>query len=261
MRDALRYALDPATWAEERLGFKPDPWQARAMRSTAPRRIWNCSRQSGKSSTSALIGLHRAIYCPASTVLLLSPSLRQSSELFDKVMAFASRLPDLEKTESTKMHLRLANESRILSLPGSEQTVRGFSAISILIIDEAGQVPDLLYMSVRPMLAVSNGALLLLSTPRGRQGFFYREWTSKGSTWERSQVAATECPRISQEFLDEELAAMGQKFWAQEYMCSFEAADSGFDEALVRQCISEDVKPLFTPAISDQIKPLFARGG
>lgn len=249
--------LDPVYWAEAQLHFKPDAWQAEALRSDSKRLVWNCCRQAGKSSTAALIGLHRAVYVPGSTVLLLSPSLRQSGELFEKVMAFQSCIPDLVKTECTKLHLRLENGSRILSLPGSEQTVRGFSAINILIIDEAAQCPDLLYMSVRPMLAVSGGSLILLSTPRGKQGFFYREWVAKPSLWQKFEIPAVSCPRISKSFLSEELGAMGQKFYNQEYACSFEAADSGFDEALVRGCIKEEIKPLFGPAVTDKIKTLF----
>ncbi len=74
------------------------------------------------------------------------------------------------------MTLRLENGSRIVSLPGTEGTVRGFSGVALLIVDEASRVDDALYHAVRPMLAVSHGKLVLLSTPWGKRGFFYREW-------------------------------------------------------------------------------------
>jgi hypothetical protein len=36
-------------------------------------------------------------------------------------------------------------------------TIRGFSAATLIVEDEAARVPDDLYFSVRPMLAVSGG--------------------------------------------------------------------------------------------------------
>ena len=60
-----------------------------------------------------------------------------------------------------------------MGLPGTEGTVRGFSAVSMLLIDEAARVQDATYKSLRPMLAVGKGDLWLMSTPRGQRGFFY----------------------------------------------------------------------------------------
>ena len=92
MADSLRAALDPVVFAEERLGFHPDPWQAQAMRSASNQLQLNCCRQSGKSTTTAVIALHTAVYQPGSLTLLVSPSLRQSRELFGKVTAFMRML-------------------------------------------------------------------------------------------------------------------------------------------------------------------------
>ena len=62
--------------------------------------------------------------------------------------------------------LLLPNGSRIVGLPGMEGTVRGFSAVSLLLIDEAARVEDEMYQALRPMLAVGDGDLWLMSTPR-----------------------------------------------------------------------------------------------
>ena len=56
------------------------------------------------------------------------------------------------------------------------------------------------------MLAVSGGSLMMLSTPYGKRGVFYEEWTG-GHGWERYEVPASQCPRISEDFLEEERAA------------------------------------------------------
>ena len=94
-----------------------------------------------------------------------------------------------------KLSLELENDSRIVTLPGTDKTIRGFSGAALLIVDEASRVADELYFAVRPMLAVSGGALMMLSTPYGKRGVFYEEWTS-GHGWERYEVKADECPRI-----------------------------------------------------------------
>ncbi len=223
LADSLRYALDPVAFAAECLGFEADPWQRDVLRWNGKRLLMNCSRQSGKSTTTAVKALHRALYHPGSLILLVSPSLRQSSELFRKTVDFMNRMdvrPDL--TEDNRLSIQLANRSRVVSLPGDERTVRGFSAPALVVEDEASRVPDELNVAIRPMLAISRGSLLLLSTPYGKRGHFYEAWESGGDDWERVKVKATECPRISPDFLARERRTMGDRFYAQEYMCAFE---------------------------------------
>ncbi len=107
------------------------------------------------------------------------------------------------------LRLELANGSRLVSLPGTERTVRGYSGVALLVIDEAARVSDALYYSVRPMLAVSGGALLALTTPDGKRGWFYEAW-SGAEPWRRVEVKARDCPRISPEFLREERRVLGR---------------------------------------------------
>ena len=68
------------------------------------------------------------------------------------------------------------NGSRIVGIASNEDHVRGFSAVTLLIIDEASRVKDEVYFALPPLLAVSNAAIWLLSTPKGQRGFFHSEW-------------------------------------------------------------------------------------
>src|ERR671917_200158 len=193
LAEDLRLALDRAAFARA-LGLEPDPWQEDLLRSTADRVLLNCCRQSGKSTMTGQIALHRALYHPGSLILCLAPALRQSQELFGKVLGFYRDLgrPVAPQAER-KLSLELENDSRIEALPGTEKTIRGFSGAALLIVDEASRVADELYFAVRPMLAISGGALMMLTTPYGKRGVFYEEWTgSRG--WERYEVTAEECP-------------------------------------------------------------------
>jgi hypothetical protein len=241
----LELALDRVAFAEA-LGLDPDPWQRDLLRSSSDRVILNCSRQSGKSTMTAVITLHRALYHPGSLILCLAPALRQSQELFGKVLGFYRDLgrpvsPQAER----KLSLELENGSRIVTLPGTEKTIRGFSGTALLVLDEAARVADELYFAVKPMLAVSGGALMMMSTPYGKRGVFFEEWTGAGG-WERYEVPADKCPRITEEFLEEERASLPPWVYRQEYECSFEETeDQVFTTDLIDRAVTSEVKPLF----------------
>ncbi len=246
LADDLRYALDPVAFAAEVLGLELDPWQRQVIASTGKRDLLNCSRQAGKSTTAAVLGLHEALYRSGSLTILVSPSQRQSSELFRKVTELRELLPTQpELSEDNKLSLTVRGGGRVLSLPGSEATIRGFSGATLIIEDEASRVDDALYFSIRPMLAVKQGRLILMSTPFGKRGHFWNEWDT-GATWQKIEVPATAVPRISQDFLDEERSSMGAWWFEQEYLCQFkESTDSVFSYDDVMGALSDDVPVLF----------------
>lgn len=242
----LALALDPAQ-VLRRLGQEPDPWQERVLRSTARQVLLNVTRQGGKSSTVAALAAHTAAYAAGSLTLCLSPSQRQSGELFRKVKDALATIGAAgeDPPEDNALSVRLASGSRVVSLPGNEQTVRGFSGAALLLVDEASRVPDALYRAVRPMLAVSGGRLVLLSTPFGKRGFFHHEWTAGGPGWERVAVTADQCPRIPRAFLAEERRALGL-FYAQEYEGAFiDTVNSLFRGADIDALLDADLAPLF----------------
>ena len=242
LADDLAMALDPVRFARA-AGIDPDPWQAEVMRSRHKRMLLNCSRQSGKSTTTSVVALHQAVFVPESLVLLLSPGLRQSSELFRKVAeAYTALGETIPSTSETKLQLELANGSRILSLPATEATIRGYSAVDLLIVDEASRVPSELIAAVRPMLAVSDGRLMTLSTPYGSRGWWYDAWRSQDD-WYRVEVPATMCPRISPTFLEEEKRQLGEWWFRQEYLCEFMDAES---QAFSRRDIEAAFKEIET---------------
>src|SRR5438874_785567 len=101
-----------------RAGTPPYPWQAGVLLSPARRLLLLCSRQSGKSLVAAALALLTALLQPGSLTLLLSPTLRQSGELFrDNVLRLYAAVSALmPSTQETALQLTLANGSRIISL-------------------------------------------------------------------------------------------------------------------------------------------------
>jgi hypothetical protein len=239
-------ALSPVTLAAH-AGFTLDDWQRAVLLSDASSTIILASRQAGKSTVSSIRALHRALYTPASLVLLLAPSYRQSKELFRKVKDALAALPfTAPLTSESALELEFTNLSRIVALPGKEATIRGFSGVSLLIVDEASRVSDELYQAIRPMLAVSGGDILLLSTPFGKRGFFHHEWTEGGEDWHRTKVTANDCPRIPRNWLEQERQSIGDWWYRQEYMTEFvESVDSVFRYEDIQRALDPKVTPLF----------------
>ncbi len=215
----------------EASGLTPDDWQRRLLEQRPSRALVRCCRQSGKSTVAGAAALDVALSTPKSLVLLVSPSQRQSSEIMQRVRDLLTPLAGQPGIVSTKpvsesiLSLRLQNRSRILSLPASETTIRGYSA-SLVLLDEAAYVPDSLIHAILPMLAATNGRLIGLSTPRQRAGWFYNMWTQGDPAYMRIKVTASECGRISAEHLAEAKATMPTARFAAEYMVSFTESEA-----------------------------------
>jgi Helicase len=217
------WPADPARFFEACVGHPPDPWQLDVLTSRATRLLLLCSRQSGKSTATSVLALRLALNRPRSLVLVCSPSERQSGELFRTCMThfrnLGSPLPLFKRTERA---VTFSNYSRVLSLPGTAATVRGYAAAALVVIDEAAYVSDELLTALSPVLAVSQGRLVELSTPSGRRGQFYTAWSSGEGDWQRIKVTADCCPRIPASFLETERRSLGERWYRQEYECSFE---------------------------------------
>lgn len=244
--ETIACALDPVLLAQ-RAGIEPDGWQAELLRSDARQILLNCSRQSGKSLLSALLTADEVVNRAPSLVLLLAPSQRQAVELLRTVKTILANIGELAPrvVQDSALSIELASGSRVVALPGSEATVRGFSAPALLVVDEASRIEDALFAALRPMLAVSRGRMILLSTPFGKRGVFYEAWVDGGADWHRVRLPATECPRIERAWLEGERRALPPWVFQQEYCCEFADNNSQvFATDLIRAALSDD-PPLF----------------
>jgi len=236
--------------------MQPDPWQMECLHSR--QNLFLCaSRQIGKSELTASV-VSKAILCEAPClILVLSPTDRQSIELLKtKIMPFLEpwlnrpfrmgdsqeKAPAITITKNNEFSKEFSNGSRIVALPGkNEGNIRSYSSVGLLVIDEASRVLDALYDAVTPMLAVSHGRKIVLSTPFGKRGWFYNQWI-KGKDWKKVQITADQCPRLTKEFLDNERKAKGERVYKQEFCCSFEdAVGQMFPEWAIAQSVRDDI--------------------
>jgi hypothetical protein len=208
-------------------GMTPDPWQMDCLKSRVNLML-NCSRQVGKSLITAAIAMQNLLLMSPSLVLIVSPSERQSGELMkDKIKPlyepWRALCPLVKDNESEKT---FANGSRLVALPGkTDANIRSYSSVALLIMDEASRIPDLIYDAVTPMLVVSGGRKIAMSTPFGKRGWFYKQW-SAGIDWKKVQIIAEQCPRLvnartssGKLFLEVEKQEKGQRAYNQEYNC------------------------------------------
>jgi hypothetical protein len=232
----------------------PHPWQEDALRSPSKRQMFLTSRQAGKSSTAAVKALHKALTHDDATVLLISPSLPQSQEIFRKCLGYYRTLGRPKGTRSeSALRMELGNGSRIIALPGSEKTIRGYTA-HLVVMDESGEVSDDLFAEAAiPSVAMTDGGIVCIGTPKGPRGWFYHLWEGGDSVWERYRVTADDVPRDLSGLIATTRAIRGERGVRQEYYCSFEADTDAFFrvEDLERSLTLADtsIPPLFPEAV------------
>ena len=239
----LRHALDPVLWSRDRLHLELDAWQCGLLRSRGLRELVNVTRQGGKSTSTAAGVLHEGAYVGGSKTIVISPSQRQSSLLLQKVEEFAEVAKIRTRPHPGEDPGWRLPSGEFSALPGAEATTRGFGGCSWLIVDEAARVADALFHSARAYLATTNGRTWWLSTPFGMRGFFYVQHES--GRWRVTRVPATQCPRISVEFLEEQRASLPLPWFRQEYLCEFTTVvNAMFDHDLVLKSLAPDLEPL-----------------
>jgi len=213
----LRLALDPVALFEAAFGMLALDWQRAYLSERRPTVVLK-GRQVGASLAAAALACHTARYTPDTNVIIVSPSLKQSGEILGRARTGFRNLGDRLEQDSAAM-LRLLNGSRIVSLPGTARSVRGWSA-ELLILDEAAYIEPATWTAARALVA-TGGRLVVQSTPAAAFGDFHALATGDDPDWARFTVRSDEVPTIAAEFLAAERQAMTPDAYAAEYECQF----------------------------------------
>ncbi len=224
----LMWTYEPDSWAEDVIQpvveYCLDPWQREFLRDTREKLILLVHRQGGKSTAVGIKALHRAIFREDQTIVLVSPTQRQSSDLLRDIRKLIRAIPEYSamQTVDNTLSVEFLNGSRILSLPATSWNIRGVTA-NLIIIDEAAGVPDEIYAALSPMLLTTHGQFILVSTPKDKSGKFYEHYLS--DLWGKYVIRASENPRMQTpemlSFLHDELLGLGSRIYGQEYECDF----------------------------------------
>jgi phage FluMu gp28-like protein len=239
LRQKAEVSIDsPISFAETVLGIKPFPYQAELLEDNSKRIVACMGRQTGKTTTIAMKAIHFADTNPKVTVLITAPSLRQSMIMFDRIATFVFSSAYLRNkvVRATRTLIQFENGSRIIALPCSENLLRGYTA-QMVICDEASFMPEeVITQVIFPMLSTTDGYAIFLSTPWGKDHFFYRAFVNPA--YSVHKVKSEQCPLIKKEFLEEMKANMTHEAYLMEYEAEFvEALNSYFPQDLIRKCV------------------------
>lgn len=221
----LGYRPSPIAFAEAVLGGGLDKWQRGYMGNameTSRIAIAAC-RQSGKSTVTGLFVAWCLVFIPGFQCLVASRSLRQASHFLNMVRtAVLAMIPRDAMPQLNRLSMELPNGSMIVSIPCAQPDAgRGFSP-HLVVLDEAAFAPEALFRAITPSLAATQGALHMISSPNGRQGYFFDAFEGAAEqVFATQRIKWTDCPRIDPKFIEEEKIALGDLYFRQEYNAEF----------------------------------------
>src|SRR5487761_1312765 len=231
---------NPALFSAALLEFVPHDYQRRFLEEESKRIVVCAGRQVGKSTMAASKAIWFATTNSNTTTLIVSATLRQSMNLFEKILDFSERSPLIRRSiiSKTRRQLTFSNRSKIIALPCGPlgNSLRGYTA-HLIIVDEAAFVPDdVLSNVIFPMLLTTRGTVILLSTPWDRSHTFYKAFNSEG--WARFHFPSSANPSVDPKFLEEQWELYGEQKFAQEYLAEFrDDGRSYFPMSLLRTCL------------------------
>lgn len=222
-------------------GEQPLEWQEDYLKETRDAVVLK-GRQVGASTAGSVIAIRRARYYPGSLVIIVSPSLKQSTEVKERSKNGLLALGEHLVRDSSSV-LELTNRSRIMSLPGSAKSVRGWSA-DLLIIDEAAFLEEETFVAARATTAATGGRTIVQSTPMGPFGSFYELWMDPDPRWAKFRVRSDEVDTIDPAFLAREKATMTAEKYTQEYEADFTNPGLGLiDPDRLRELTGDEPSP------------------
>ncbi|QQP97932.1 terminase large subunit domain-containing protein [Lysobacter enzymogenes] len=252
---------DPAQMMRD-AGFEPDPHQLRLLESQEQNELVLWPRQQGKSRAIATRVLHCAYFTPGDIVILAGEKQKQAREVFDRACDMHNTLRELGDVPEFNIvgdEATLENKSRILALPSTVESIRGYSA-KLAVVDEAAFTEDGTLKKVTPMLSMTNGRLIASSTPNGAAGWFHDAWHGQAVVdddddepldWFRhmvtvDQILAYEKPRLTRKELKRQRLAMTPIEYRQEWLLEWlDGEQQFFPTEVIKGAVRDDIIPLF----------------
>ena len=218
-------------------GYDPYEYQEKFLKSDTKRIAFRSGRQIGKTTMCAVKALYKAYTYTSQEILILAPVQRQASLMFWQIKQFIAQNEDIKECviRETMTQIYFENGSRLHCIPGGHTGagIRGFSP-NLIIVDEAAWLPEEVFVAIEPSLAVTDGDMVLVSTPYGKRGFFFESFSD--DEYDTYHVRSSECPRITEKFLKSKKNRMTKNDYLQEYEGEFIAeSDVMFPIELIKE--------------------------
>ena len=216
---ALAYRVDPALWVREQLKIDPMPWQNTFLRARrGASLIALTARQVGKTTVAACAMAHTALMQAGSLSVIACPAQRQSAEAVRRVRGYLEQV-GVKFTSDNVYGLELDNGSRVMALPGSDDSIRGLTVDGWIVADEAARLTDNLIAALRPMRARRpDTRFAMLSTAWSRTDPFWKVWSGDDRSWIRLKATADQVGIFSASYLEQERRNLGEVGFRREYL-------------------------------------------
>jgi hypothetical protein len=212
------YRVNPALWMHDVLGIPPHEWQKTFL--LAPRGASIAvltARQVGKTTAAAVGMAHSAVFMPGSLSVVACPTQNQSAEALRKVRDMVL-MAGAELTTENKYSIELANRSRVLALPGTEESIRGLTVDAWIVADEAARLDPAIMAALHPMRTQRPDArFAMLSTAWSRTDPFWSAWENED--WVRIRATTDVEPNlIAPEVLERARRQLSADDFKREYL-------------------------------------------
>lgn len=208
------------------------------------------ARQLGLSTVTAAYAVWEAIFHKGKTILVIATKLPTAQNFIKKVKVVLENLPPwllLPKiTGSSKSTVEFDNGSSITAIPTSPDAGRS-EALSLLIVDEAAFIRDFeeIWTGLWPTLT-TGGSAIVLSTPNGVGGRYYRLWTDAESgqnDFHAIRLPWNVHPEHDEAWFDKETRGMPRRDIAQEHLCDFLSSGETFLQPEDLVYLRESIEP------------------
>jgi hypothetical protein len=257
--------LDPEEAFRRAVGAEPLDWQRPYLWETRNSVVLK-GRQVGASTGASVVAVRAARLGPNRLVAIVSPSQKQSAEVRERCRQGLERMK-IPLVMDNATTLGLGNGSRIISLPGTPKSVRGWSA-HFLIIDEAAFLDPQTFLAARATVAATGGRVIVQSTPESPYGHFYElyneatpvadsfeaDGSPKKLEWVSFAVSSEDVTTIDPDFLASERATLGEDEYAQEYLGRFGRPGLGLVDPEKLKKLTRGVEPVRAPTVWDTMR-------
>lgn len=245
-----------------RLGFKATVYQEKLLRDKSKLILARWSRQSGKSLVMAATVLFNALSRSGFRAAVVSPSLRQSRKLLDRIDQLVSKMKiDVLEGIPRKGRLTFRNGSVIEALPNNPDTIRG-ETLNMVVADEFAYVEHdkELYDAIIFTLSTTNGPFFATSTPGSRDTLFFGMATDDQSfgDFSRHHVGYGEALKpngpIDPEFVErirKQYQTEPGRFRREMDAEFADDEDAYLSRELIESCVDESIKPFTREEVVD----------
>lgn len=211
------------------------PYQKQVFKDKSNFIICLMSRQCGKSFTIAARAVYKSITTPNNLTIIVSVNQRSADELLRKVKQWAlacKTFSDLVDYSENASSVTFNNGSRVISLPASPASLRGWSGDVILdefaIIENDEEIFQAVLPVITSKMTGKQKTLTICSTPTSLDTQFSKIWHTDDSQWSKHRYNIYECveqglqadPELLKEIVNDDLV------FETEYLCKF-ASGSG----------------------------------